>query len=772
MMNEGPVVGAMWQGEYLLQAALGDPANGVFRAQRRRDSQPVALRIWRAPNDPLAREFLEHANAACAVRHAAIAQVDAAGREEHYCYVVSEYIVGQKLDTWADQVGIPPLGEVIELMRRLCEGLALAARGGVTHSALHPRNLVMVQGDPTSSRRALPKLLDLGVPQLARPRQPHSLAAQFMAPEHLAVVLEPSQPPLPHATSVMNVYSCGALLYYLCTGGPPHRQTEPGPLRDAQLHGKLVVPSRINPQITPSLNAVMMQALAIDPQVRYSTVSDLADALTHVSLTPSVAGARPVLSSLPPRERIGSQPSILIGPTRANAVGRDRVMSPPPAISVPPGIARRPPAAATFEEEHETARTGAMRIPSKRPAGAWVAPPEPAGSTAPPPPLHDSVPAGSFSSIPPARPTPVPRLPQSVLASPLALFSGAPHEQSEVSPIHLEPASDPLVTNDTETARPPRDRQRNPMMWFGVLAALACAALFGLVRLLGNPSSSPSEQTPTVTVDRPLIESSTRAAQDVPRVAPIEPAPTREPIAPPPAAPNDLPPIEREPLSARPSTRGPTRSNSRGPATGASPSNREPRAPSITSQSATAAREASTETESPPSHVSEPANVAPSAVPAEPIAQSPEPAQQASKAAPRGPDAATSNGAASAAREETKPEKPDQANQPLEARSAIGEVTIRGSMPTSSVRRAVERINPQLAACYARAAQAAGKNQFGSVTVELEIDERGRARSPAARGAKLSGLNECVAEAASKVISDRAPDTGTIHASFKVIFSQ
>jgi hypothetical protein len=83
----------------------------------------------------------------------------------------------------------------------------------------------------------------------------------------------------------------------------------------------------------------------------------------------------------------------------------------------------------------------------------------------------------------------------------------------------------------------------------------------------------------------------------------------------------------------------------------------------------------------------------------------------------------------------------------------------------------VERINPLLAACYARAAQAAGKNQFGALTVEVEIDERGRARSPSAHGAKLPGLNECVAEAATKVISDRAPDTGTIHASFKVIFS-
>jgi hypothetical protein len=87
------------------------------------------------------------------------------------------------------------------------------------------------------------------------------------------------------------------------------------------------------------------------------------------------------------------------------------------------------------------------------------------------------------------------------------------------------------------------------------------------------------------------------------------------------------------------------------------------------------------------------------------------------------------------------------------------------------VRRAVERQLPQFTACYGRAAQGAGKNQFGALTVDLEIDERGRARNPRARGGKLPALNECVAEAASKVISERAPDTGTVHASFKVIFS-
>jgi hypothetical protein len=646
----------------------------------------------------------------------------------------------------------------------------------------------MVQGDPTSSRRAQPKLLDLGVPQLARPRQPHALAAQFMSPEQLAVVLEPSQPPIPHATSVMNVYSCGALLYYLCTGGPPHRQVEPARLREAQLTGKLVVPSRINPQITPSLNAVMMQALAIDPTVRYATVSDLGEALTHVSLTPSIANARPVLSMNPPRGSFA--PPIAAGPSRASAIGRSRVSSPPPAISVPPGIARRPPpAAAEFEPEHETALTGPVPI-TNRPLGAWVSPPEPAGPTAPPPPMMremgSSPPAGSFSSQPPPnRPSPPPKAPEAVLAAPVALFSGTPSEKSQiqVAPIRVvEPPPDSIVLdNDSDTTRPPPDRQRNPMMWFGGLAAIACAALFGLVRLLGDPSSSSDEQTPTVTVDRPAIETSPSASRDLPRTPPTVDriAPPPEPTAPPPPspepsdepvfAPTDLEPREPPAASTR-STRSTPPRATRTPPPGAVAPNREARAPSVPSQTA---RDAQADNEPSPVRTADIPNALPSAVPSEPIG-TPEQPQQSSKAVSHGGDAATATPALtpSTPREEAKRPTPEpEPSLPLEAKSAIGEVAFRGPLPSSSVRRAIERINPQLKACYARAAQAAGKNQFGSVAVELEIDERGRARNPTASGAKLAGLNECVAEAASKVISDRAPDTGTVHASFKVIFS-
>jgi hypothetical protein len=96
---------------------------------------------------------------------------------------------------------------------------------------------------------------------------------------------------------------------------------------------------------------------------------------------------------------------------------------------------------------------------------------------------------------------------------------------------------------------------------------------------------------------------------------------------------------------------------------------------------------------------------------------------------------------------------------------------VRGSLATSVVVRAVERVRSQFSACYARAANAAGRNGFGDVSVDVQLDERGRAQSPRAYGDSLPGLATCVAEVAGKLASDRPPDTGTVKASWKVVFA-
>ncbi|MEY4582162.1 MAG: hypothetical protein RL701_6865 [Pseudomonadota bacterium] len=113
----------------------------------------------------------------------------------------------------------------------------------------------------------------------------------------------------------------------------------------------------------------------------------------------------------------------------------------------------------------------------------------------------------------------------------------------------------------------------------------------------------------------------------------------------------------------------------------------------------------------------------------------------------------------------------------LRAAANIEDLSVRGSLSASNVRRGVERLRPALAACYERAAQQAGRNRFGRIELSLMIDEAGRARAPHVSpqgsnqdGDMLPGLATCLGSVTSKLVS-QAPDTGTVRASIVVNFT-
>jgi hypothetical protein len=109
---------------------------------------------------------------------------------------------------------------------------------------------------------------------------------------------------------------------------------------------------------------------------------------------------------------------------------------------------------------------------------------------------------------------------------------------------------------------------------------------------------------------------------------------------------------------------------------------------------------------------------------------------------------------------------------PLTAKVQIGEVQVQGStLPAALIKRAVIRLRSDFKHCYERSARAAGHNSFDELTVDVQIDAHGRAHSPSVRGGKLPELETCVAEGASKLISEGPPDTDKLVASWKLSFT-
>lgn len=771
MPSSAPTLGTVVMGELSLEEQLG---SAVYRARRTRDGRELSMRIVHPRTSQEAAEFLALAATASRVRHPALASVEGYGRlDSERCYIASELIGGQRLDEWADAVGIPPLAQVVELVRRLCVGLQAAARAGVVHDGIHARN-VRVQSVPSGSNARMPvKLLGLGVPALLFNYAHDPDALRFMAPEQLHVLSRSELPATFRCSAQMNVYSCGALLYYLATGGAPFPGLSARELLAAQTGAPLVPPARINPQITAGLNAVVMRALELDPSDRFASAAELGEALAGVF--GSVAPPRK-------RERSSEQP-----------VGEDMFGPEPPTFRTSVSSIAELERAADFDvrrasvkpepeilENEDTPELDKPTLPPAPPAVAVIHTQQ-IGE------MRDSVsgvaPIGLFSSSPPHL-----RLSGEVTnagapkPTPLAAFSEPPRLIALETPAGSSPP--PPIEHTLESSSrvsstrvpPQAERLKSraiPWPFLAVpLAAAVCLLAFFSVRSVLGPDEDEAvaalpRPTPTRPVSKPVVPPP--AAPTQPAARPVEPAPSAQGAAAPMRPYIRAAELEDDDADDE----APERDSSDAPRhrrRRSAPAPRRDAPPTNAAQAPAAAQ---------------PANV----VPARPAAPPTLVDEHIDEPAPS--PAATTDTAARAKAEEheatasvvvaapepvapaappTKVERTPSVPLPLTAKVRIDNVEVRGSLPKSQVRHAAERLISQLKRCYEQAAQAAGHNGFGELIVGVEIDERGRARSPRVQGAGLPRLEGCVTDTVEHLITGRVPDTGIVSATWKIVF--
>jgi len=81
-----------------------------------------------------------------------------------------------------------------------------------------------------------------------------------------------------------DIYSLGAVMYFLLTGTPPFVGASSGEVMNAQVNKPLRIPSTALGRPLPSnLEAIVVECLAKSPKERFSSSRELADALANVS---------------------------------------------------------------------------------------------------------------------------------------------------------------------------------------------------------------------------------------------------------------------------------------------------------------------------------------------------------------------------------------------------------------------------------------------------------------------------------------------------------
>jgi len=202
---------------------LGRGAMGVtYKAYDTDLRRPVALKVITAASlesESARRRFLREARAAAAFRHQNIASVFHLGMDHGNYFYAMEFIDGQTVDEYVKQKGKLTSLEALEIGIQVTRALAASAKQGLVHRDLKPANLMLVDEE---GERVI-KVIDFGLVKTLKPQnnlefRTLTMAGSFIGNPHFA---SPEQLEEGDVDGRSDIYSLGAILYYLVTGCPP-----------------------------------------------------------------------------------------------------------------------------------------------------------------------------------------------------------------------------------------------------------------------------------------------------------------------------------------------------------------------------------------------------------------------------------------------------------------------------------------------------------------------------------------------------------------------
>lgn len=305
-MSEPRVLG----GRYELGMVVG--RGGMAEVHRGRDirlEREVAVKTLRAD---LARDstfqarFRREAQSAAQLNHPAVVAVYDTGEESYngtaLPYIVMEYVEGQTLrDVLRDTQRLMPQ-RALEVIAGVLKALAYSHRMGIIHRDIKPANIMLTLNNDI-------KVMDFGIARSVSDSQ--ATMTQTAQVIGTAQYLSPEQARGDKVDARSDLYATGCVLYELLTGRPPFSGDSPVSVAYQHVREDPVPPSRLNPDIPPEVNAIVLKTMAKNPENRYQSADEMrADIERALGGLP--VHATPVLDA-DPTERFGE-------PTAATAL--------------------------------------------------------------------------------------------------------------------------------------------------------------------------------------------------------------------------------------------------------------------------------------------------------------------------------------------------------------------------------------------------------------------------------------------------------------------
>lgn len=270
-------------GQYRLKRLLGAGGMGeVYLAEHQMMKRPCAVKVIRPEKagDPqvLAR-FEREVRATAKLSHWNSIDIYDYGRTpDGTFYYVMEFLPGHNLGELVREHGPLPPARILYLMRQVCDALAEAHSHGLVHRDIKPANIFCAYRGGVFD---VAKLLDFG---LAKPLTDASDSGltQEGSITGSPLFMSPEQAGSEEVDGRSDIYSLGAVMYFMATGKAPFEYASPLKVMIAHASEDPEPPRYLNGDIPAELEEVILRSLEKRPADRYQTVAELREALDRV----------------------------------------------------------------------------------------------------------------------------------------------------------------------------------------------------------------------------------------------------------------------------------------------------------------------------------------------------------------------------------------------------------------------------------------------------------------------------------------------------------
>ena len=303
----GPVQPRLLGGRYELGAVLGRGGMAEVRQARdlrlNRDVAIKQLRVDLATDATFQARFRREAQSAAGLNHPNIVAVYDTGEEADPAtgvmvpYIVMELVEGHTLrDILRTGRQIQP-ARALEFVEGVLDALAYSHRAGIVHRDIKPANVMLTS-------QGVVKVMDFGIARAVADTS--STMTQTAAVIGTAQYLSPEQARGETVDARSDIYSTGCLMYELLTGRPPFQGDSPVSVAYQHVREQPVPPSQIDPLVTPGMDAVVLKALAKDPNDRYQTAGAMRADVARLLAGQDVLARPPMTVALPPASSVAA----------------------------------------------------------------------------------------------------------------------------------------------------------------------------------------------------------------------------------------------------------------------------------------------------------------------------------------------------------------------------------------------------------------------------------------------------------------------------------